>query len=71
MINAQHHETTNPREAGVYTTHEKEKLLCVRAMVDGQESAAYIKEGKLIGYVPTAELIRQLCTGPYLVFSTH
>ena len=42
----------NKKAEGIYTTHEQENLLFVRAMVDGVLSAAYVKDGKLIAHEP-------------------
>lgn len=55
---------------GVYATHEKESLLFCKAMVNGQLSAAYVKDGKLISYEPMADLITQIYSGKCLEFTT-
>jgi hypothetical protein len=55
---------------GIYTTHEEENLLFVRAMVNGVLSAAYVKDGKLVSYEPWDAINRQMYSGPYLVFNT-
>lgn len=55
---------------GVYTTHERENLLFVRAMVDGVLSAAYVKDGKLIAHEPWESVNRQMYNGPCMVFNT-
>ena len=37
---------TKPKEAGVHSTHGKEQLLFVRAIIYGVLCAAYIKNGE-------------------------
>lgn len=56
---------------GVYTTHESENLLFVRAKVNGQLCAAYVKNGKLVSYEPLAELLAQMYKEPVLEFTTQ
>ena len=56
---------------GIYTTHEEENLLFVRAMVDGVLSAAYVKDGKLVSYEPWDAINRQMYSGPCMVFNTN
>lgn len=55
---------------GVYATHEKESLLFVKAKVNGQLSAAYVKNGKLVSYEPLNDLLQQIYNGPCLEFTT-
>lgn len=55
---------------GVYATHEKESLLFVKAKVNGQLSAAYVKNGKLVSYEPLTDLLEQIYNGPCLEFTT-
>ena len=55
---------------GIYTTHEHENLLFVRAMVDGVLSAAYVKDGQLVSYEPWEAINRQMYSGPCMVFNT-
>ena len=65
------HNTTSKRRAeGVYATHEKESLLFVRAKVNGELSAAYVKNGQLVSYEPLSELLKQIYSGPCLEFTT-
>ena len=59
------------RAEGVYTTHENENLLFVRAKVNGQLCAAYVKNGKLVSYEPLAELLAQMYIEPVLEFTTQ
>ncbi|MBQ8833990.1 MAG: hypothetical protein IJ001_03600 [Oscillospiraceae bacterium] len=54
----------------IYTTHEDEKPLFYKAMVDGVLSAAYVKDGKLIAHEPWESVNRQMYSGPYMVFNT-
>lgn len=56
---------------GVYATHENENLLFVRAIVNGQLSAAYVKNGELVSYEPISDLLAQMYSGPCLVFNTQ
>lgn len=60
----------NKKAEGIYTTHEQENLLFVKAMVDGVLSAAYVKDGKLIAHEPWESVNRQMYAGPYMVFNT-
>jgi hypothetical protein len=55
---------------GIYTSHESEKLLFVRAMVDGVLCAAYVKDGKLVSYEPWESINRQMYSGPCVEFHT-
>lgn len=59
------------RAEGVYATHENESLLFVRAKVNGQLCAAYVKNGKLVSYEPLAELLAQMYKEPVLEFTTQ
>jgi len=54
---------------GIYTTHEQENLLFVRAMVNGVLCAAYVKNGQLVSYEPWEAVNRQMYTGPCLEFN--
>ena len=62
--------TTKRRAEGVYATHEKESLLFVRAKVNGELAAAYVKNGQLVSYEPLTELLQQIYSGPCLEFTT-
>ncbi len=53
---------------GIYTTHEQENLLFVRAMINGVLCAAYVKNGQLVSYEPWDAINRQMYTGPCLEF---
>ncbi len=53
---------------GIYTTHENESLLFVRAIVNGVLCAAYVKNNELISYEPWDSINRQMYTGPCLKF---
>ena len=64
-------ERRNKKAEGIYTTHEHENLLFVRAMVDGVLSAAYVKDGKLVSYEPWEAINRQMYSGPCMVFNTN
>lgn len=55
---------------GIYTTNGEQKLLAVRAKVDGVLSMAYIKNEKVIAYASWEEISRQILTGPYLEITT-
>ena len=63
-------ERRNKKAEGIYTTHEHEDLLFVRAMVDGVLSAAYVKNGQLVSYEPWEAINRQMYSGPCMVFNT-
>jgi len=54
---------------GVYTTHEQENLLFVRAKVNGILCAAYVKNGVLVSYEPWEEINRQMYSGPCMNFT--
>ena len=54
----------------IYTTHEGEKPLFYKALVDGVLSAAFVKDGKLIGHEPWESVKSQMYSGPYMVFNT-
>ena len=60
---------TKPKEAGVHSTHGKEQLLFVRAIINGVLCAAYIKNGELVSYEPWDAINRQMYTGPCLEFT--
>lgn len=55
----------------IYTTHEGEKPLFYKALVNGVLSAAYVKDGKLIAHEPWESVKNQMYTGPYMVFNTE
>ena len=61
--------TSRRRPEGVYATHDKESLLFVKAKVNGQLSAAYVKNGQLISYEPMTDLLEQIYNGPCLEFT--
>lgn len=51
----------------VYATHgEKEKLLGVKAIINGMLCIAYMKDGKVQAYEPWEDLQRQMLSGPCL-----
>lgn len=56
------------KEAGVHSTHGKEQLLFVRAIVNGVLCAAYIKNNMLVSYEPWEDVNRQMYIGPCLEF---
>ena len=60
----------NKKPEAIYTTHEDEKPLFYKAMVNGVLSAAYVKDGKLIAHEPWESVSRQMYAGPYMVFDT-
>ena len=47
-------------KGAIYSTHETEKQLFYKALVDGVLCAAYIKDGKLISYEPWDDVNRQM-----------
>lgn len=59
------------QEAGIYATHGKEKLLAVKAKVNGVLSLAYVKNGELVSYEPWDSVNRQMYTGQCLEFVTE
>lgn len=75
MTNSQNQNATPQRSKrraeGVYATHDNENLLFVRAKVNGQLSAAYVKNGQLVSYEPLEDLLKQMYSGPCLEFTTN
>lgn len=56
------------KSGGIYATHENERLLFVKAIVNGVLCAAYVKNGELISYEPWDSINQQMDTGPCLKF---
>lgn len=59
------------KKAGIYTTHGEQKLVAMKAKVNGVLSIAYVKNNKLISYEPWEEVNRQMYSGPCLEFVTE
>ena len=57
----------------IYTTAGgQEKLLAVKAIVDGVLSLAYIDaKGRLISYAPWTDVKGSVEKGPYRLYTTH
>lgn len=59
------------KQEGIYTTQGGvEKLIAVRAVVDGVLSLAWVKNGELVSYEPWMNITEQMHSGPYMVFTT-
>lgn len=61
--------TTKQKEASIHSTHGKDQLLFVRALVNGVLCAAYVKNGELVSYEPWEAINKQMYTGPCLEFT--
>ena len=58
---------TKPKEAGIHSTHGKDQLLFVRAIINGVLCAAYIKNDELVSYEPWDAINRQMYTDCVLI----
>lgn len=59
------------KEEGIYTTQGgEEKLIAVRAVVNGVLSLAWVKNGELISFEPWTSITEQMLSGPCMVFTT-
>lgn len=59
------------KREGIYTTQGgEEKLIAVRAVVNGVLSLAWVKNGELISFEPWTNIAEQMLSGPCLVFTT-
>ena len=54
------------RQEGIYTTQGgTEKLIAVRAIVNGVISLAWVKDDKLVSFEPWTNIKDQMLSGPY------